>query len=48
MRAVRKNTSQGEGNPIQISGRGLGCLAAFSAKLRSRWFGVKVTLELPK
>ena len=35
-RAVRKNTSRGEGNPIQISGRGLGYLAAFLIELRSR------------
>ena len=47
-RAVRKNTSRGEGNPIQISGRGLGYLAAFLIELRPRRFGVKVTLELQK
>ena len=48
MRAVRKNTSRGEGNPIQISRRGLGYSVALLIELRSRRFGVKVTLELQK
>ena len=45
-RVVRKNISQGEGDPIWISGSGLSCLVAISVEPRSRKFGVKVTLEL--
>lgn len=36
MREVRKNTFGKEGNPVQISERGLGCLAAFKSELKSR------------
>lgn len=45
-RVVRKNTSQEEENPIQISGKGLDYLVAISAEPRSREFRVKVTLEI--
>ena len=45
-RVMRNNISRGEGDPIQISESGLGCIVAILVEPISRKFGAKVTLEL--
>lgn len=46
MREVRRNTFWGEGNPVWIVERELGCREVLIAESKLKNFSAKVTLEL--